>query len=227
MTSNDAEKTLRSLLEARWSCRAYLPDPVPREDIETILDIARRTPSWCNTQPWHVHVLSGAGTERFRDALSTSAADYSEQPDLPFPFAYEGVYLDRRRESGWQLYDAVGIAKGDRAASAAQAKRNFELFGAPHAAVVTTDAKLGVYGAIDCGLFVETFLLAAHALGIAAIPQAAIASQAPAVREFLGLPPDRLVLCGISFGYADTSAPENQYRTSRQTTDEVATWVTE
>jgi len=213
------------LVEGRSSCRGFLSTPVPHDTIAQILDTARRTPSWCNTQPWHVHVTEGAGTEDFRAALRAHVGSaMSEEPDLPFPAAYEGRYRDRRRESGWQLYDSVGIAKGDRVASGLQMLKNFDLFGAPHVAIVTTDAQLGIYGAVDCGLFVQTFLLAAHSLGVATVPQAAVAAQAPFIREYFDLPEDRLVLLGISFGYADEALPINRYRTSRQSVEDVATW---
>jgi nitroreductase len=217
--------TLAKIVRERWSCRGFRPDPVPHDTIEQIVDIARATPSWCNTQPWHLHITEGAETERFRAALRTHVgSQFSEQPDLPFPAAYVGPYLERRRTSGWQLYDSLGIAKGDRAASGAQMLKNFHLFGAPHVAVVTTDAQLGLYGAVDCGLLVQTFLLAASSMGVATVPQAAIASQSPFIRKYFGLAEDRLVLLGISFGYPDEAHPANSYRTARQSVAEMVSW---
>jgi nitroreductase len=199
---------------------------VPRGVIEDIIGVARRTPSWCNTQPWHLHVTSGAATDRFRTGLAASwAGDPQLHTDFAFPEAYEGVYLDRRRASGWQLYEALGVEKGDRAASGREMLRNFELFGAPHAAIVTTPESLGVYGAVDCGLFVQSFLLAAHSHGVAAVPQAALASHSHFVRDHFGMASDRRVLLGISFGYPDTEHPANSYRTPRRATDDVVTWT--
>jgi nitroreductase len=157
--------------------------------------------------------------------LSTHAASAELTPDFPFPARYSGVHLERRRECGFQLYDSVGISKGDRAASARQAAQNFELFGAPHAAIVTTEAELGVYGAIDCAVYVQTFLLAAQSLGLGAIPQAALAAYAPFIRDFFGLPHNRLIVCGVSFGWPDHDHPANGFRTRRAPTDETVTWV--
>jgi len=193
--------------------------------IEQLLDLARRSPSWCNTQPWHVHVTEGEGTERFREALSAQAASAELAPDFPFPGRYTGVYQERRRECGFQLYESVGVSRGDRAASATQAAKNFEFFGAPHVAVVTTEAELGVYGAVDCGLYVQTFLLAAQSMGLGAIPQAALAAHSSFMREYFGLPENRLLVCGISFGWPDEDHPANSFRTTRVPTDETVTWV--
>ena len=106
-----------------------------------------------------------------------------------------------------------------------QMLRNFEFFGAPHVAILTTDEDLGVYGAIDCGLYVDTFLLAAQALGLGACAQAALAACAPFLREYFDLPDTRKVVCGIAFGYADPDHATATYRTSRASLDEVVTFV--
>ena len=85
--------------------------------------------------------------------------------------------------SGFQLYNTLGIAKGDKAAYAKQAMENFNLFGAPHVAIIHTDEALGVYGAVDCGGYVTSFMLAAQALGLATVPQAALAFHSDLVRQ--------------------------------------------
>ena len=152
----NAIDVFENLLAARYSCRAYEADPVPRPVIERIVRAAQRTASWCNSQPWHATIMSGAETERFRKVMYETAASGAESaPDFPWPREYVGVYQARRRESGFQLYDAVGIAKGDKAAAAKQALENFNFFGAPHVAIITTTEPLGVYGAVDCGAYVE------------------------------------------------------------------------
>ena len=225
---DEAFAVLDRMVSERWSCRAFVPEPVPRAEIEKVLDIALRTPSWCNTQPWHLHITSGAATTALRTAIGAAlAGGPQENPDIAFPQSYAGDYAERRRTSGRQLYESLGIEKGDRVASARQMMRNFDFFDAPHVAVVTTERALGAYGAVDCGLFVQSFLLAAHARGIGAIPQAALATQAPVIREHLGLPESRQVLIGISFGYPDAGHPVNGYRTHRRSTAEVATFVGE
>ena len=48
--------TLSTLLHTRYSCRAFLPEPLPRGTIEAILATAQRTASWCNAQPWQLTI---------------------------------------------------------------------------------------------------------------------------------------------------------------------------
>lgn len=218
----DPARVLEDLLRERWSCRAFLPRPVPESDLRRLLTLAQRSPSWCNTQPWTVRITSGEGTERFRTALMEHVIETGGRsaPDLTFPEQYTGVRQERRRAQGWQLYEAVGVERGDREASLRQTFKNFELFGAPHVAIITIAAELGTFGAVDGGIYVGAWLLAAQALGIAAIPQAALALQAGFVRDHFSIPDDELVMLGISFGYPDLDHPVNQYRTARADIDE-------
>jgi nitroreductase len=218
-------EALEALLRVRHSCRAFRPDPVPRATIDRILGLAQMTPSWCNTQPWRVIVTTGEETQSVRQVLQEAVTGSDQGPDIAFPERYEGVARERRRHCAWQLYDSVGVTWGDRQASGRQTMENFALFGAPHLAIVTTDAHLGPYGGTDCGLFLQTFMLAAASLGVATIAQAAIASCAPALRQRYNIPGDRHVLCGISFGYEDPNHPANAFRTERADTQEVVSFV--
>ena len=226
MTDQAPIDILESLLAARYSCRAYRPEQVPRATIERLLNAAQRTASWCNSQPWQLTITSGEATRKFRDALYPVAASGAPNSgDFPFPREYRGVYLERRRESGFQLYNTLGIERGDRAAYARQAMENFNFFGAPHVAIITTDEALGVYGAVDCGGYVSNFMLAAQALGLATVPQAALAFHSEVVRKHFALGDDRRVVCGISFGFPDSAHKVNSYRTTRAALADVATFV--
>ena len=221
-------EVLEDLLAQRFSCRAFKPDPVPRAAIERILTAAQKTASWCNSQPWRLEITSGEETTKFRDVMYGAASGGRQSSgDFPFPREYRGVYLERRRESGFQLYNSLEIPRGDKAGYARQALENFNFFGAPHVAIVHTDEALGVYGAIDCGGYVTSFMLVAQALGIATIPQAALAFHSEVVREHFGLGEDRRVVCGISFGYPDRGHKANSYRTTRAGLADIITFVGE
>jgi nitroreductase len=213
--------TLRDTLSARYSCRAYRPDPVPAEVIDEVVRDAGRAPSWCNAQPWQVVVTQGAETEAFRTALLAEVERAKPGADMPWPESYPGVYGERRRTCGFQLYEAVGIARGDRAARAEQSMQNYHLFGAPHVAIVHAEAALGPYGAMDTGGFVTAFLLAATARGLGTIAQASVAAYPDLIRAHFGLPETRHILCAISFGYPDPDHPANQFRTERAALDDI------
>ncbi|MGN0064318.1 MAG: nitroreductase [Nocardioides sp.] len=203
------------LAQARHSCRAFLPEPLEADLVTDLLDVAGSSASWCNVQPWQVVVTGPEETEKLRSFLAeripTSAGGY----DITPPASYEGAHAERRRGSGFALYEAVGVARDDKAGRMQQAWRNFTFFDAPHVAVLTADAALGPYALVDCGGWLSTFMLAATSAGVATVAQAAIASQSGLVREFFDLPEDRHVVCAISFGRPDPEHPANQFRTDR------------
>lgn len=206
---------LDALLAERYSCRAFTDREVDGAVQREVFALAQRTASWCNTQPWQVHVTRGDATRALSAALLDHAAQHPPTSDLDLPAGYSGVYRDRRRASGFALYESLGIGRDDHARRAEQAMLNFAFFGAPHVAVVTTDREQGTYGAVDCGGYVATLLLALRSRGIDSIAQAAIAMHSDAVRAHLGLTEDRLVVCAVSFGYADPDHPANTFRTER------------
>lgn len=204
------------VMRQRFSARAFRPDPVPEEALARILELAQCTPSWCNTQPWGLVITRGAATVRFREALYAHAkSGAAHAPDHPFPLAYEGVYRERRKVCGVQLYQSLGIGRDDRAAAAEQSFENFRCFGAPHVAIVSTEEKLGQYGLLDCGLYIQSFMLAAVDAGVDCIAQAALASYSPFLHDYFAIPAHRRIVCGIAFGYADRGAAINGYRTER------------
>jgi nitroreductase len=224
--AEEARIVLERLLAERHSCRAFLPVEVEKSTIEWIFATAQRTASWCNSQPWQATILSGPALDRMKAAIEDAAeSSLCHGSDFPFPAEYTGVYGDRRRECGFQLYSSVGIARGDRAGYARQSAQNYRLFEAPHAAILTTDPGLGVYGAVDVGGYVQVLLLAMQAQRVAAIPQAALANYSKQVKAAARIPEERLLVCTVAFGYENGDHPVNRFRTSRAPLSDVVTWI--
>jgi len=223
MTAADA---VTRMMRERYTCRAFLSDPVPEQTIREIVTLAGQAASWSNTQPWGLIVTAGKETDGFRDRLLAQAGTGEESgPDIPFPPGFQGAMLQRRRDTGYGLYAALGIDRQDFQARKAQALENFRLFGAPHVAILTVDAEMGPYGLLDCGGLVGSFMLAARAHGVDTAAQAALAHHAGLIRDHFDIPADRHVVCGISFGYADADHPANGFRTSRAPLHEIVRFV--
>ena len=220
-----AFQVLDRLSAQRSSCRAFDRAPLPRELIADLLEVAGRTASWCNSQPWHVVVTDPDETDALRARL-LGALDRGEGTgyDVAPPAAYDGVFRDRRRAAGFALYDSVGIARDDQAARMEQGLRNFRFFDAPHVVVVSADAALGPYALVDCGGFVASLLLAAQSAGVAAIAQGATAGFSPVLHDHLGIPSEHVVVCTVALGRADEEHPVNRCRTGRAALDEFVSW---
>ena len=216
-----AAAAVDAAITSRHSIRAYLPTPVPRETIEEILGVASRAPSGTNTQPWKVHVLTGAAQQALSRDIRAAYEDPEERARHTEPYAYyptewRSPYIDRRRKVGWDLYTLLGIGKADKARMHEQHARNFAFFGAPVGLMFTIDQHLQQGSWLDYGMFLQNVMIAARARGLDTCPQAAFTQFHRIIARHLGLPDTQTVVCGMSLGWADPSAVENTLVTDRE-----------
>ncbi len=217
----DAAARVDAAITSRRSVRAFLPTPVPRATIERILEVASRAPSGTNTQPWKVHVLTGAAKARLSAAIRSAYDDPAERARHTEEYAYyptEWVapYIDRRRKVGWDLYGLLGIGKADKARMHEQHGRNYAFFDAPVGLIFTIDRVLQQGSWLDYGMFLQSIMVAARARGLDTCPQAAFTQFHRVIERELGLAPGEMVVCGMSLGHADPAAPENRLVTERE-----------
>jgi nitroreductase len=212
----------------RRSIRAYTPEPVPRDVLREIVEVARHAPSGSNIQPWRVHVLTGTALARVSGAIRQ--AFLSDEPGHKRDYEYYTdpvyePYLARRRQCGWGLYGTLKIGRGDFEKSKAYRARNYEFFGAPAGLVFTIDRNLEKGSWLDYGMFLQTIMLAARARGLHTCAEASIASFPDVVRRELELTPDWIVICGMAMGYADPDAAINTFQPERIALDDYATFL--
>ncbi|GAA1993644.1 nitroreductase [Amycolatopsis minnesotensis] len=203
------------LIRGRRATRAFRPDAVPEETLRAVFSLAGAAPSNSNTQPWHIEVVSGVARERLGDALVDAHAGKRLSMDFPYhDDLYRGPYQQRRQQAGERMYGAVGIRRDDHAAREAYNAESLRFYGAPHVALLFTAPNAEVRMAADVGIYAQTLMLAMTAYGIASCPQGLLGFYADTIRAELGVE-DRKVLLGISFGYADDTAPANSVRIPR------------
>jgi nitroreductase len=208
-------------ITSRRSLRAFLPTPVPRADIEAILQVASRAPSGTNTQPWQVHVLTGDSKARLSAAIRAAYDDPAERATHTEEYAYyptEWVspYIDRRRKVGWDLYSLLGIGKTDKTRMHAQHGRNYDFFDAPVGLMFTIDRVLRQGSWLDYGMFLQNVMVAARARGLHTCPQAAFMQFHRIISQHLQLPDSQMVVCGMALGHADMDKVENSLVTERE-----------
>jgi nitroreductase len=217
------------LLEEKWrersSTRAFRPEPIDRQTLVHLFGAAQRAPSWCNIQPWHVFVTEPPKTRELSDAMIAAARSALPHAEVPFPLDYPAPYKERRVACGVALYQAMGIAREDKAARYDAWLRNYGFFDAPHMAVIACDRRLGPYVYIDVGVWLGYVLTAAAALGIDTCPMASVAAYPEPLRAHLPLAETDVVLFGIALGRADATAPANRTRTTRESVDANVTFV--
>jgi nitroreductase len=215
-------------ITSRRSVRAFLPTPIPAEEIREILEVASRAPSGTNMQPWRVYVLTGKTKQKVAEAVLNSGIraekavwdEYKYYPDQFFE-----PYLSRRRKVGFDLYGHLGIQRREVDRMRAQHDRNFVFFDAPVGMIFTIDRRLNKGSWIDYGMFLENIMVAARGRGLHTCPQAAFAPYHEQLRPVLGITPEEIVVCGMALGYEDPTKPENDLRTERAPVDEWATFL--
>lgn len=207
-------------LEATWraraSKRAFRPDPVPHATLVRLFEAAQATPSWCNVQPWRVHVTEPPATAALAGALQAAARSGPPASEVPFPPAYPSPYKEHRVACGVALYRAMGVARDDQAGRYAAWLRNYALFDAPHVAIVACDRRLGPYVYVDVGVWLGYLLTAAAALGLDTCPMASVAAYPAPLRAHLPIAESDVILFGLAIGHADPDAPANACRTTRE-----------
>lgn len=221
------QAAVEEAIRHRYSCRAYLPTPVPAKEVEEILALAARAPSGTNIQPWKVWVLTGESKQRLSDKILAAFNDPEEAATHAdcypyYPKRWVSPYIDRRRAVGFALYKLLGIEKGDSARMHEQHGRNYKFFDAPVGLIFTIDTLMEQGSYLDYGMFLQNVMLVAKSRGLDTCPQAAFLQFHRIIREELGLPDSETVVCGMALGYADPEATENSLRTERAPTSE---WV--
>ena len=212
----------------RRSCRAFTGEPVPIETIRRILETARRAPSGGNLQPWHVHVLWGEPMQEFRAIIARKLQTQPEGEGSEYnvyPPNLKEPYRTRRFKCGEDLYATIAVAREHRPARLAQFAKNFDFFGAPMALFFSIDRIMGPDQWADVGMFMQNVMLLIHDAGLESCPQEAWAGWYKTVGEFLSLPPERMLFCGLAIGHGDKSAPINRLVTDRAELGEFVTFV--
>jgi len=215
-TQAEIARCVDEVLRSRRSTRAFRPEPLGRDTVLEILDAAATAPSNSNTQPWRVHVLTGAPMRELADALVESFRQDTLPPSGHFPEPLPAEFGARQADFAARYYACLGIDRKDAAARARQTERNFCFFGAPVGLLFTIDARLTAHSWLDLGLFVQNVMIAARARGIASCPQVSFARFHPVISRLLGLPPEQVTACGMSLGFADKDAAVNQVQMPRE-----------
>lgn len=205
-------------LQQRKSTRAFLPKPVDREKIVTLLRAARHAPSGTNAQPWQAAVVSGK-----KKAALTQAMENAFREKGPgtmdyhyYPLEWHEPFNKRRVTCGGQLYSALNINRHDKERRLLQWAANYRAFDAPVILFFFLDPVMQKGSFLDFGMFIQSVMLAAVEVGLATCAQAALGQYPELVKDFLGYNQETTLICGMALGYEDKDAPVNNYRTERE-----------
>ena len=213
-------------IKTRMSIRGFKPHPVPMEILTTIVETAKWSPSYKNTQPWEVVIISGKKKEELsKILLEELEKNTNPSPDIPEPQSWPPAIearitalLKKRSElTGVDMFSPEALKRAKIA--------NFQFYGAPHGIFLFQDSSLPTWSIFDMGLFAQSLMLAAHAYGLGTVPQAFVTDYAQHVKDFLGIPETKKLVLGMSAGYPDLESPVNKFRTDRVETAQIVRFI--
>lgn len=209
--------TFDETVRRRISTRAFLPTPLSDEELNDVLQDAQFSPSNCNTQPWNVHIVSGAKKDELSQLIINNDLASIQSPNFTFSYKdFFGDYYIRSQEQARIYYEALGIDRDDKEKRQEYYLKNYQFFNAPHVAFLFMPSfGDNVRVASDMGMYAQSFLLSLAARGYAGIPQTSLGFHADIVRKTLGISDEYKLLFGISFGYADTDKKASNIRMPR------------
>ena len=216
---------LKEAITTRWSCRAFKPDGVPESVIQDVLTAAARSPSYANTQPWEIAVVTGQKlAELNRRRAELIAANVPSNPDISVPAAWPALHQERSRAFTAQRQEVMNAAKADAKSNYETTTQSSQFFGAPCAIFLMIDKTLTEWSIFDMGLFTQSLVLAAHERGLGTCIQAGVVRYPAEVRKILGTPETKKLVVGISIGYPLKESKMNAMRSARTDIRELTKW---
>jgi len=210
-------------VRTRKSIRGYKKDLVSKEVIKEILEIATRSPSALNTQPWEFTVVTGEVLDNIRKA-NVEALMSGKTPSMNFE-SYKGIYKQRQVDLAKQIFKLMGIAREDSAKRAEWMQRGFRFFDAPAAIIISMDESLeGTLALFDIGAVAQTICLVAMNYGLGTCIEGQGIMYPDVIRKFTGIPDSKKLIMGIAIGYPDWEFPANEVKSEREPVDNITTW---
>ena len=219
---------LTQAITSRMSIRKFKPDPVSREHIARILELACRAPSAMNTQPWEFVVLTGEVLDRVKEEnvrLLREKAD-SKPDHAAAGWPKDSVFRKRQIDLAKELFRLMGIGREDTDKRQAWTERGFRFFDAPAAIIICVDTMLPEEGPLlDIGAVMQNFCLAAMDFGLGTCIEDQGVMYPDMLREQTGIGTDKRIVISIAVGYPDWDFPANALVTSRVGVDQCTTWL--
>jgi len=212
-------------IKLRRSIRSFKPDPVPKQTLVELLEVATRAPSNLNTQSWELTILGGRILDELKRAnLEQASLGVGPHPDVPV-IPIVGPSRQRQIELAIQLFSAQGISREDREKRGDWYKKMLRFFDAPNAIIISVDkSTAGGWSIFNIGALSQTIALAAQEYGLGTCIERVVIDYPEVVRRITGIPEAKEIIIGIAIGYPDWNHPVNRVRSKREPLEIVTAW---
>jgi len=201
----------------RKSIRAFKGDPVEEGLLWSVINLALKAPSWGNTQPWEVFVVTDQKLADLKKGFREKfERDEPPNPDIPLPTEWPDECLKRYKDLGRSLFEKVGIGRTDTLLRRKHYLQMFQGFGAPVFIYICLDKKLSRWSMLDVGIFVQTLCLAAVSKGLGTCILTHLVLYPDVIRKELQIPASKSIVMGVALGYVDDTALINTFESTRE-----------
>ena len=217
---------IREAVRLRKSIRGYKPDPVPKDLLREILEIATRSPSAGNLQTWEITVVTGEVLENIKRGNAEKLAyGVRMNPDVSMKIPEGDVYRRRRGQLFDELYKLLGITRKEMDKTATFMEKGLRFYDAPAAMILSADCSLNESRTqLDIGCFAQTICLVALAFGLGTCIQEGPLMYPEVVRRYLPIPVSKRMTVSIAIGYPDRDFPANRLETKREPLENIVAW---
>ncbi|MBK6801465.1 MAG: nitroreductase [Novosphingobium sp.] len=211
--------TVTDAVLSRRSIRAFADKPVPLEILRKVMDTARWAPSGCNFQPWEGAILTGAPLRELQEKMKVTPPQDPKEYSWSDPEVLPEC-LARLHQVGADMYSAMNIERGDKAARGDFMAQNIASFHAPAVLMVYFPRVMGAPQWSDVGMWLQTIMLLLREAGLDTCPQEFLSMYAKVIKDHLGVSDEsHIFFCGIAIGYRDEEDPVNGFDRKREPLD--------
>lgn len=219
MTNQD----ILQIIENRKSTRAFLNKEVSVGQLEQLMRVTTRAPSWKNAQSYKVYFITGAKKQELVEEFYQAAVvdKLEPQPVYAYEKNHPSFIKKRMFALGMDLYSHMGIDRKDKLGREDHFKKNFRGFDAPVMAFFYIPAPLGEWSLLDLGILLGHICLVAESMGLATCAQASLAIYPQIVAKYTKQNESMKMILGMALGYADPQDKNNSFRSERAPLEEV------
>lgn len=214
-------------IKTRKSIRRFKSDPVTRDVLAKLLDVASRAPSAMNTQPWIFTVLAGDVLEKIKQGnLEMLSSKTPPNPEHVFEeWPPDSVYRRRQVELAIQLFQIMEIQREDKKKKAEWSQRGFRYFDAPAAIILSVDKTQPEAAlSLNTGLVLQTICLAALNYNLGTCIEGQGVMYPEVLRKYADIPDSNRIISSVAIGYPDWDFPANKIETPRVSLESITTW---
>ena len=206
------------LMKDRHSARDFQSKEIPEETLKKIITIALDSPSWCNSQPWKVYVVTGKPLEEIRKVwIAKNDEKIKGYADLQPVHRTE--FSERCQKNMEEEFKLIKEKTNDPEMTSFW-RKNIECFNAPCVVYLALHKGHSKWSCYDLGGFGMALMLAAKDLGVDSVVAYELVKYPDVLRKYVKIPDDEDIAVGIALGYENDDIV-NKFRAKKSTLEDV------